>query len=96
MKSYSITTTLAAVAVASFASMTLLAPIDQAMAAKGGNARAAMTQTRASTGLPSGAAGRLHCVGPGCPGARANEVKATTTGTYYECRRDPHICSHSH
>ena len=82
MKSHSIATTLAAVAVASFASMALLAPVDQAWAGNGGNARAAMTQTKVSTGLQNGAAGKVYCVGPGCPGARANEVKATTTGTY--------------
>jgi hypothetical protein len=24
----------------------------------------------------------VYCVGSGCPGAKANAVKATTTGTY--------------
>ena len=40
--------------------------VDQAMAAKGGNARAATTQTKVSSGTP---------------GARADAVRATTTGT---------------
>ena len=96
MKSHSIATTLAAVAVVSFASMGLLAPIAQAKAGNGGNARAAMTQTKVNAGPPSNAAGRLHCVGPGCPGARANEVKATTTGTYKGCEPHSHLCNHSH
>jgi hypothetical protein len=81
MKSHSTASILAAVAVASLSSLALLAPIHQAMA-KGGNARAAMTQTKVSTGVQNGAAGKVYCVGSGCPGAKANAVKATTTGTY--------------
>jgi hypothetical protein len=86
MKSHAAASVLTAVAVASFAGMALLAPIDQARAAKGGNPRAAMAQTKVSTGVQNGAAGKVYCVGPGCPGARANEVKATTTGTKEQCR----------
>jgi hypothetical protein len=97
MKSHSTASILAAVVVASFASIALLAPIHQAMAAKGGNARAAMTQTKVNTGMPNRPAGKLQCVGPGCPGAKANAVKATTTGTYkLLCRPGEHSCSHGH
>jgi hypothetical protein len=98
MKSDSTSSILTAVVVASFASIVLLAPVHQAMAANGGNAKAAMTQTKVNTGMPNGAAGKVYCVGPGCPGARANEVKATTTGTYKTlCRGDSHQCpNHGH
>ena len=97
MKSHSTVSILTAVVVASFASMALLAPINQAMAAKGGNARAAMTQTKVSTGVQNGAAGKVYCVGSGCPGAKANAVKATTTGTYQApCRPGDHFCPHGH
>jgi len=93
MKSHATASLLAAVAVASFASMALLAPVDQAWAGNSGNARAAMTQTKVNTGAPSNAAGRLQCVGPSCPGARANEVKATTTGTYSKACEHMHHCN---
>jgi len=61
----------AVVAVASFASMALLAPVDQARAGNGGNARAAMTQTKLNASLHSDA---------------ADAVRATTTGTKEQCR----------
>ena len=94
MKSRSTASVLTTVVVASFASMALLAPAGQAMA-KGGNARAPMTQTKANTGMPNGAAGKIYCTGSGCPGARAREVKATTTGTYsISCK--PGIHRHCH
>ena len=66
MKSHSTSSILTAVVVASFASIVLLAPVHQAMAANGGNARPATTQTKVSSGMP---------------GARADAVRATTTGT---------------
>jgi len=94
MKSHSTASILAAVVVASFASMALLAPADRALA-KGGSARAAMPQTKINSGMPNGAAGRIYCTGPGCPGARAREVKATTTGTYnISCNPGPHRHCH--
>jgi hypothetical protein len=96
MKSHSTVAIVAVVAVASFATMALLAPIAQAKAGNSGGARAAMTQTKVNTGLPSNAAGNVQCVGPGCPGARANEVKATTTGTYKWCHQRERSCSHIH
>jgi hypothetical protein len=96
MKSHSTVSILTAVVVASFASVALLVPIHPAMAAKGGNARAAMTQTKASTGAQNGAAGKVYCVGPGCPGAKGNAVKAPTTGTYKACQPGSHLCNHSH
>jgi hypothetical protein len=95
MKPHSIATTLAAIAVASFASMALLAPIAQAKAGNSGNARAATAQTKVNTGSPSNAAGRLQCVGPSCPGARANEVRATTTGTYSKICQHMHLCHYT-
>jgi hypothetical protein len=52
MKPRSTASILTAVAVASFASIALLAPIHQAIAAKGGNARAATTGTAAPTPSP--------------------------------------------
>jgi hypothetical protein len=71
MKSHSIAATLAAVAVASFASMALLAPTHQARAGNSGGARAAMTQTKVDASLHSDA---------------ADAVRATTTGTKEQCR----------
>ena len=71
MKPHSTASILAAVAVTSLAGMALLAPIHQAMAAKGGNARAAMTQTKVDTSMHGGTGGN----------AKADAVRATTTGT---------------
>ena len=96
MKSHSTAAILAAVAVASFASMALLLPIDQAKAGNSGSARAAMPQTKVNAGPPSNAAGNVPCVGPACPGARANEVKATTTGTYKWCHQRERSCNNVH
>jgi hypothetical protein len=76
---------LTAIAIASFASVALLAPTDHANARSGGNARAAMTQTKINTGLHHDVAARLYCTGPGCPNAKATGVRATTTGTLQQC-----------
>jgi len=85
MKSHA-TASILTVAVAAFAAMALLAPIQQAEAAGGGNAGTAITQMKVNAGLPSGATGKLSCAGPGCPGAKASGVRATTTGTKEQCR----------
>ncbi len=95
MTFHSATRILAAITVVS--GIALLPPIHQAKAGNGGVAKGAMTQTKDNTGTQNGTAGVLQCVGPGCRGARANAVKATTTGTYAPtCRPGDHFCPHGH
>ena len=97
MKSHATASILAAVALASFASMALLAPTHHARAENDGSSTRATAQTKVNTGLHNETAGKVECAGPGCPGARANAVKATTTGTYKApCRPGDRFCRPGH
>lgn len=92
MRTVSISPILAAVAAAAFACVTLLAPMPQAEARKGGSPRATATGAKIKAVPQRGVARRLYCVGPGCSRSES-ENKAPTTGTY-KAKPGPEVRDH--